>query len=126
MPELTKVELLKQDGTLVKQANRSGITFTIKLSAKDMSLEEAGNLTGGAYMLRLTYPETATAKMDGGFGDGENGDDRWLTVLQMELVKAGKETFIYCREWIRIRILILLPLSMTIADFDSGHSEACQ
>lgn len=91
--ELTKVELLKQDGTLVKQANRSGTTFTIKLSAKDMSLEEAGNLTGGAYMLRLTYPETATAKMDGGFGDGENGDDRWLTGITNGIGKGGKETF---------------------------------
>ena len=91
--DLTKVELLKQDGTLVKQANRSGTTFTIKLSAKDMSLEEAGNLTGGAYMLRLTYPETATAKMDGGFGDGENGDDRWLNGITNGIGKGGKETF---------------------------------
>ena len=91
--DLTKVELLKQDGTLVKQANRSGTTFTIKLSAKDMSLEEAGNLTSGAYMLRLTYPETATAKMDGGFGDGENGDDRWLTGITNGIGKGGKETF---------------------------------
>lgn len=91
--DLTKVELLKQDGTLVKQANRSGTTFTIKLSAKDMSLEEAGNLTGGAYMLRLTYPETATAKMDGGFGDDENGDDRWLTGITNGIGKGGKETF---------------------------------
>lgn len=92
--ELTKVELLKKDdGTVVKQANKNGTTFTIKLSAKDMSLEEAGNLTGGAYMLRLTYPETATAKMDGGFGDGENGDDRWLTGITNGIGKGGKETF---------------------------------
>ena len=92
--ELTKVELLKKDdGTVVKQANKNGTTFTIKLSAKDMSLEEAENLTGGAYMLRLTYPETAIAKMDGGFGDHENGDDRWLTGITNGIGKGRKETF---------------------------------
>lgn len=92
--ELTKVELLKKDdGTVVKQANKNGTTFTIKLSAKDMSLEEAGNLTNDNYLLRLTYPEKATAKMDGGFGDGENGDDRWLTGISNVIGKGRKETF---------------------------------
>lgn len=96
--ELTKVELLTKDGTLVKQANRSGTKFTIKLSAKDMSLEEAGNLTNDKYLLRLTYPEKATAKMDGGFGDGENGDDRWLTGISNVIGKGRSETFIITAE----------------------------
>lgn len=91
--ELTKVELLKQDGTLVKQANRSGITFTIRLSAEDMTAEEARNIASGGYLLRLTYPETATAAMEGGMKDGDSGAALWRTGISNSIGMGGSGTF---------------------------------
>ena len=92
--ELTKVELLKQDGTLVKQANRSGITFTIRLSAEDMTAEEARKIASGGYLLRLTYPETATAAMEGGMKDGDSGAALWRTGISNSIGMGGSGTFI--------------------------------
>lgn len=91
--DLTKVELLKQDGTLVKQANRSGITFTIRLSADDMTAEEARNIASGQYLLRLTYPETATAEMAGGMKDGDSGTALWRTGISNSIGIGGSGTF---------------------------------
>lgn len=91
--ELTKVELLKQDGTLVKQANRSGTTFTIRLSAEDMTAEEARNIASGGYLLRLTYPETATAAMEGGMKDGDSGAALWRTGISNSIGMGGSGTF---------------------------------
>lgn len=91
--ELTKVELLKQDGTLVKQANRSGTTFTIRLSADDMTAEEARNIASGQYLLRLTYPETATAEMAGGMKDGDSGTALWRTGISNSIGIGGSGTF---------------------------------
>ena len=91
--ELTKVELLKQDGTLVKQANRSGTTFTIRLSAEDMTAEEARNIASGGYLLRLTYPETATAAMKGGMKDGDSGAALWRTGISNSIGMGGSGTF---------------------------------
>ena len=90
--ELTKVELLKQDGTLVKQANRSGTTFTIRLSADDMTAEEARNIASGQYLLRLTYPETATAEMAGGMKDGDSGTALWRTGISNSIGIGGSGT----------------------------------
>lgn len=91
--DLAKVELLKQDGTLVKQANRSGTTFTIRLSADDMTAEEARNIASGQYLLRLTYPETATAEMAGGMKDGDSGADLWRTGISNSIGIGGSGTF---------------------------------
>ena len=91
--DLTKVELLKQDGTLVKQANRSGTTFTIRLSADDMTAEEARNIASGQYLLRLTYPETATAAMEGGMKDGDSGAALWRTGISNSIGIGGSGTF---------------------------------
>ena len=95
---LSKVELLNKDGEVIKQANKKGTEYTIKLSAADMSAEEAGKLTDGNYLLRLTYPETAKAKMENGFGDGENGNDRWLTGISNGIGKGGNATFVITAE----------------------------
>lgn len=92
--DLTKVELLKQDGTLVKQANRSGTTFTIRLSAEDMTAEEARKIASGGYLLRLTYPETATAAMEGGMKDGDSGAALWRTGISNSIGMGGSGTFI--------------------------------
>ncbi len=91
--DLAKVELLKQDGTLVKQANRSGTTFTIRLSADDMTAEEARNIASGQYLLRLTYPETATAEMAGGMKDEDSGADLWRTGISNSIGIGGSGTF---------------------------------
>lgn len=95
---LSKVELLNKDGKVIKQANKKGTEYTIKLTAADMSAEEAGKLTDSNYLLRLIYPETAKAKMENGFGDGENGKDRWLTGISNGIGKGGKATFVITAE----------------------------
>ncbi|MDO4262125.1 MAG: hypothetical protein Q4C82_08600 [Eubacteriales bacterium] len=95
---LTRVELLKSDGTLVKQADREGTAFTVRLSASEMTAEEAKTLASGGYRLRLTYSEKATAALTGGYGDGDSPDDTWAEGISNPISSGGSGTFVITAE----------------------------
>lgn len=90
---LSKVELLTSDGKLVKQADKDNNTFTIQLSPKEMTKDEAAKLTSNAYKLRLTYSNKATAKKDGGYGDND-GADKWSDGISNPISVGSSGTFI--------------------------------
>ena len=90
---LSKVELLTSDGKLVKQADKDNNTFTIQLSPKEMTKDEAAKLTSNAYKLRLTYSNKATAKKDGGYGDND-GADKWSDGIFNPISVGSSGTFI--------------------------------
>lgn len=90
---LSKVELLTSDGKLVKQADKDNNTFTIQLSPKEMTKDEAAKLTSNAYKLRLTYSDNATAKKDGGYGDND-GADKWSDGIFNPISVGSSGTFI--------------------------------
>lgn len=90
---LSKVELLTSGGKLVKQADKDNNTFTIQLSPKEMTKDEAAKLTSNAYKLRLTYSNKATAKKDGGYGDND-GADKWSDGIFNPISVGSSGTFI--------------------------------
>ncbi len=90
--DMTKVELLDAEGKVVKLGNKSGTTFTIKLSAQDMSLEEAGKLTSGSYKLRTTTSPKSVVELEGGFKDDATAT--WGAGVTCPISKNGEGTFI--------------------------------
>lgn len=90
--EMTRVELIKSDKTLVKTADKEGYTFTIRLSAEDMTLEEAGKLTSGSYQLRITSSDKSRVGLDGGAQDGDPGVS-WKDGVSNPIGKGGEGTF---------------------------------
>lgn len=90
--DMTKVELLDAEGKVVKLANKSGTTFTIKLSAEDMSMEEAGKLTSGSYKLRTTTSPKSVVELEGGFKDDATAT--WGAGVTCPISKNGEGTFI--------------------------------
>lgn len=89
--DMTKVELLKSDGTLIKVANRDGKTFTIQLSAEDMTLSEANMLASGGYKLRITTSDKSLVAMEGGFADDSTAT--WREGVSNPISKGGEKTF---------------------------------
>lgn len=96
--DMTKVELLKQDGTLVKTANKSGKKFTISLSPKEMTPEEAGKLTAGGYVLRTATSEKSTVAMTGGHDDAQDPSASWNQGITNSIGKNQSAEFVVTAE----------------------------
>lgn len=74
--DMTGAVLLNSKGETVKEASRSGMTFTIQLNAADLTTEEASKLNAGSYFLKLETSQKSSTAMKGGHDD-MNSDAKW-------------------------------------------------